>query len=330
MKTLLENLSGHDESLAKLRRAIKEGRLASTNIFSGLSGIGKKSLAFGLSQELLCERSINTQERTQTACGLCGSCLRSGKRQHESIMLVEPQKNQIKIEQAREILHFLQYRSLRGATIVIVDEVEKLNVQAANALLKILEEPRAGVFFFLITSSLGGILPTIRSRSQIWHFTPLKIESLKALGSFPEWVLSASQGSLSQAQALLDNKDQNLRGRAFSFIASLQTESLEKQLEEGRDLIAEKDEVLEVVKYWQQLLRDACVYNINPNLVIHKDCLSQIQKLSNLGFSKLEWLFSKATEIDSCVRRNFDLNIAIEDMVYSCRKALDERNLWVG
>jgi DNA polymerase-3 subunit delta' len=112
---------------------------------------------------------------------------------------------EITAEEARKVAQFLrQHAAIPGWRVVIIDAVDEMNRTAANALLKILEEPPLKTIFFLITHSLGQVLPTIRSRACKLQLFPLSdteiIESLH--GDAPTEILSLAQGSIGRAMAL--------------------------------------------------------------------------------------------------------------------------------
>src|SRR5688572_5901691 len=97
---ILDRVRGHAGVVSRLENAVATRKLASTMLFVGPSGVGRKQVALGLLQALACE----TSER---GCGVCGPCRRIAGLQSESLLLIEPQKNSIKVEQAREVLDFL-------------------------------------------------------------------------------------------------------------------------------------------------------------------------------------------------------------------------------
>lgn len=204
MARILERIQGNGEVHTHLFDAVRRGRLASTLLFAGPSGIGKKLFALALAQTLVCERS------QVPACGECGACLRVEKGSSESLLMVAPDGAGIKIEQARDILQFLSLQKLGRARVIVIDEAHLLNNQSANALLKSLEEPPADTYFILITPLEAAVLATIRSRSQLARFRALSREELShVLG--PEvdpWVLEASQGSIEAAERLLESRDE--------------------------------------------------------------------------------------------------------------------------
>ena len=85
------------------------------------------------------------------ACGICGSCLRIAQGQSESMLEIRPDGQFIKVSQASEIINYLSLQQWGRARAVIIDDVQRMNMQAANSLLKTLEEPPERTYFFLLT-----------------------------------------------------------------------------------------------------------------------------------------------------------------------------------
>lgn len=143
-------------------------------LFSGPRGIGKLALARALAQALLCE----TPARDGAACGACTACLWTENGTHPDCRLVEPlaadaqteeeeKKTTIGVNQIRALSDFINVSSHRGGfKAIVVHPAEALNVNAANALLKNLEEPPPRTIFILVTHRPHQLLPTIRSRCQ--------------------------------------------------------------------------------------------------------------------------------------------------------------------
>ncbi len=149
-------LIGHDHILTSLRRAIPRA-LAHAYCFIGKSGVGKRLVAQIIAAELL-QTSVEALSSNPDYIFIRRlSDEKTGKK-----------KKDITIEQAREIRSLARGTAWSGGyRVVIIDEVERLNVAAANALLKLLEEPPAGTVFFLLTENDSFLLPTIRSRCQV-------------------------------------------------------------------------------------------------------------------------------------------------------------------
>ena len=143
---------------------LDDGQLAHAYLVSGASGLGKRAFVHAFARYLLCLEPV-----AQRACGHCPNCLVAGGSYHPDILVVAPQDDSrdIKVDQVRELGEFLQQTSHSGrAKIVILQQAQALNISAANALLKSLEEPSANSYLFLVTDMPGMLLPTIRSRCQ--------------------------------------------------------------------------------------------------------------------------------------------------------------------
>lgn len=154
----------HQSDWSQLTGQYQAGRLPHALLFSGEEGIGKYHLARALAAYLLCRQPDKDQ-----ACGHCASCelLRAGT--HPDLLQVRPEAKgkQIKIDQVRALQQFAGKTAQQGGfRVVILQPADAMNINAANALLKNLEEPGESVLFILLTHRLSAVMPTIRSRCQ--------------------------------------------------------------------------------------------------------------------------------------------------------------------
>ena len=157
-------LPWNQELLEHLVTLESEQKLGHAFLVQGQKGVGKESLARDFSAYLLCQ---NPQKNM--ACGECQSChlLLAGTHPDFKFMTAEEGATQIKIEQIRSSKDFLSNTALMGSyKVLLIRSAEKMNINAANALLKNLEEPAAGTLLFLLSHQPGALLPTIRSRCQ--------------------------------------------------------------------------------------------------------------------------------------------------------------------
>jgi DNA polymerase-3 subunit delta' len=152
---------GHNKQKEFLSKIIDSGKIAHAYVFAGPDGVGKKSLALNLAKILLCEKGI--------ACGDCNQCKSFRTTQPDYIEL---KQNEIfKIEQIRQLIYKLSLKSYQGKyKVAVIDNADNMTVEAANALLKSMEEPKAYTIVILITANPYRLLPTILSRAQKINF----------------------------------------------------------------------------------------------------------------------------------------------------------------
>lgn len=225
-------------------------------MLAGPSGIGKRHLAQALAQRVLC-----LTPASGTACGKCRMCelLKAGS--HPDFMRLEPEEpgKAIKIDEVRALTQALGQTAQQGGyKVVIVDPAEAMNVNAANALLKSLEEPAANTLLILISHSPSIVMPTIRSRCQM-HLLPMPNPDqvlnwltplMTGSGIRPEELLSAARGAPLTALALLNGDALEWRQQLQSGLLQLSEERISAIVLAGQWLNADVTATLEWLLGW--------------------------------------------------------------------------------
>jgi len=156
-------LPWHDAAYAQLTTLHAGARLGHAWLFAGHPGTGKLMLASAFAQMLFC-----TSPNGGHACGKCQDCHLFSIGAHPDFKLVQPEKKLITVDQIRNTIDFAQNTSRRGGMkIMVFEPAEAMNLNAANALLKLLEEPPPRTLLLLISHQPGLLLATIRSRCQV-------------------------------------------------------------------------------------------------------------------------------------------------------------------
>ncbi|GEN22530.1 DNA polymerase III subunit delta' [Halomonas cupida] len=158
----------------ELVRLMDAGRLPHALLVSGPHGIGKQTLAEALTARALCAQP------DELACGRCHSCHMLASGYHPDLLRVVPEdgKRMIRIDPIRQVNTFVSQTAQQGGYRVIeIKPAEAMNIAAANALLKSLEEPGASTLFILQSDMPSRLLPTIRSRCQHWSLAIPELES---------------------------------------------------------------------------------------------------------------------------------------------------------
>lgn len=155
------------EVMQLLENSIRKNRLSHAYLFEGERGTKKYEIGLYFAMRLLC-----TEE--DKPCGTCHNCRRIQNRTHPNVYVIEPQKNIIRKQQIQDLQHEFNKTAIEpGPKVYIIKNVELINVNAANSLLKFLEEPHPNIHAILTTENIHRILPTIISRSQVIQFTSL-------------------------------------------------------------------------------------------------------------------------------------------------------------
>lgn len=308
MARLIDAIEGHAAQWEQLLRQLREGTLAHSLAFTGPSGIGKSRVAWALAQALLCERAAEVRP-----CGECGSCRRVESRQSESVLVLEPSGTQIKLESAYLVLEFLALRRISAARLILVNEAHLLNPQAANALLKVVEEPPPGTHFVFIVPEISQLMPTLRSRSQVLRFAPLADEALALGEEIPPWMLRSARGSFEKLAAFRDEEMDELRHLAFGFLESAiarRREGMEKLMANAKD----RETALQAVRFLQQTLRDWAL--LGTGREIHADLCDRLARLPAVEPRRRVALWAHAQQMESDILGNVDRALLFENFFY--------------
>lgn len=237
-----QTIKGHDAIVEQFRQTLAAGRLATTYLFVGPEGIGKRTFAWQLGKALLC--TVH-DAAILNPCGCCESCVLADAGTHPDLHLVERHAGTkfLKVEQfigpqerrnQEGLCHDISLRPMLGRRrMAIIDDADWFTPESANCLLKTLEEPPPGAVIILVGTSRSRQLPTILSRAQVVRFRPLPDDAVRDLilagglvqnPAAAEQLASRSQGSLALARQLVDEGLWQMRDR---FVAQWQSGELD-------------------------------------------------------------------------------------------------------
>ncbi|MCD6526222.1 MAG: DNA polymerase III subunit delta' [Desulfuromonas sp.] len=250
------NIIGHEQQKKLLRQAWNNQRMAHAYLFTGAEGIGKRLMAIAVVRLIFCEK--------QTGCGTCSGCRRIDHNNHPDLHIVETDGTAIKIDAIRQLQKELAHPPLEAPRrVCIIDDADRLNPAAGNALLKTLEEPRAEVMLILISAHPDMVLETIRSRCQQLPFARLeqsmiaKVLSQQQIDDTQCQVLAAlSEGSLKKA--LGSDRDFYIEQRkeVFKSLSALSVGSIVPMLELAEKWAADKEQLDDLTSVLLSCYRD--------------------------------------------------------------------------
>lgn len=205
---------GNENIESELAQALSAGTLHHGLIFTGPKGVGKATLAYRLARRYLGALPDNQSPlASEIDDDICAKIAGDAMPDLRVATRFSPETQKIKrdvgIDAIRELtkMFALSASNPQGHRVAIVDCVDDLSVQAANAILKTLEEPPKGALIILIANSLGAVLPTLRSRCRVVNLRPMSSANLRALvGGADEAAITLAKGAYGRALALRTSK----------------------------------------------------------------------------------------------------------------------------
>lgn len=314
------DILGHEKPLAIINAYIEGAAFSGGFIFSGPEGIGKRMTAQIIAQKLNCSAA-------DKPCGSCESCLKIEKLSHPDLHIIQNGQAQIKIDDIRGILREASFRPYEGIMkIFIIDNAHKLNPDAANALLKTLEEPPKDALVILITHKPQNIIKTVLSRCKRIKFYPLararletvlvKDYSLDKLAA--HFLGFYAEGRLGLALKLKDSSGVTQKNKIFdSFVLS--SKPLERNLMEQN-----KDQLHDCLNILASWFRDIYLLKagLSDNEIIHLDRKNDLLKLiQKFSFKQLEDILAAISESLLYLERNINNKLLLHNLGAICRIA---------
>lgn len=307
-----------------LKKSLQKNRLPNSMLFVGPEGVGKRDMA------LVAAKAINCLTRGDDACETCSSCAAITKGNFPDVMVISPLRQVITIDQMRMLKQTAYLKPMTGKRrVFIVVDAEKMNVEAANSLLKVLEEPPRLSHIFLLTANPYLILPTIKSRCQALAFSAVSREDIQNVlverGCDPDRAKIISlfvRGNLRQAKQLDWEDVKSRRQTAWELFLSLITgqraaAGLQALTAPRSSLKQDLDQVLEILA---SLFRDLILLKErgDPRLLMNpdyrKDLLAVGRSLS------LEQTLNGLARVDQGLyglQRNLNVNLLVTSMYTS-------------
>jgi DNA polymerase-3 subunit delta' len=320
-----EDFRGNGRIIQTLCQALAGGRVPHSLLFAGPEGIGKRTLAFMLA------KALNCLSQETGFCDRCASCRKIDAGTHPDVVYVGvlEDKQSLSIDQIRRAKQDVFYQPFEGRfRVFIFDEAEQMKVEAANSILKMLEEPPPSTKLILLTTKFHALLPTVRSRCQVFSFSPLPLSDIRAFLerrttlSLEDRDLCArlGQGSIGKALSIELDVFRASRDEVFKFIqaATIRPSTL-TILELADNLGKEKQSFQSKLDLFYLLLQDLFYlsHHASEDLLTNVDLLPALCTLSDS--LPPDWLAEAVGRLDSILfglRVNINRPIALEDFAF--------------
>ncbi len=325
-----KKILGQNQPIEILKNSIKTKNLAHAYLFFGQGTVGKRATALEFAKTINC---LNPS--SQDNCGECLSCEKIDKQIHPDVFFIEPTKTSataregyIRIDDIRELQKKIAYLPFEGKyKVVIVDQTEQLNLQAANAFLKSLEEPPKATIFILIASNIYRLLPTILSRCQGVRFnllTPDLIEKI-LLTENPEDDLNLLRLKASKANGDLERARENaslnfadFRENALDLISEISFKRMDLTFKFAREWKKRSAEIPEMLDEMSYILRDLAIIKLGCskkeifNADLFEDLKATAEKKQLRSLNKM---FEATIESKVNLQSNLNAQLTLESML---------------
>jgi len=293
---------GQERPVRILKALLHSGKVPHALLFTGITGIGKTTLAMTLAKALNCRQFEATD--AAAPCDDCPNCRRIAGGHHPDVLRVEAHGGYLRIAQIRALGETLSMRPYAAAyRVVVVRDAQRMTAPAGNALLKMLEEPPRHTIIVLTAPQPSDLLPTIVSRCQHLRCRPLTHEALE------QWLLSerglsaadaivtaaVAGGSLARAMEMAAPESAGQwrlwRDRIAGELAgAVQKRPLDRVLAFAALLAAERRQLEALLELAQSWLRDLAVVPHRPDLVIHRDAVDRLR--DDARQMTMEWVLA--------------------------------------
>jgi len=299
-----EKIRGQRFAKKYLSNSIKSNMISHAYMFEGPSGVGKNTMARELATTLLeMENLFNSPDYIE----------------------ITPDGNSIKIAQIRKLQSDILVKPYKSYKIYVIDEAQKMTVEAQNALLKTLEEPPKYAIIILITNNKESLLDTIKSRCEIIKFTPIPLvevaDYLTQTGvdkNRASLLANFSRGSMQKAIELSESEDFHImRDEVQKYVETFLTGSMLDIMDIQNSIEKYKDNITNVLDLLVNYFRDIMMVkeNVDSSMIINLDRLVFIKNMSTkITYSQLSKIIDIIEETKNKLRSNCNFNISIQVM----------------
>ncbi|WP_343003828.1 AAA family ATPase [Clostridium sp. 2218st1_F5_2218SCRN_220325] len=299
-----EKIKGQNFAKKYLTNSIKSNMVSHAYMFEGPNGIGKNTMARELAAILLeMENLFNSPDYIE----------------------IKPDGNSIKIAQIRKLQSDILVKPYKSYKIYVIDEAQKMTVEAQNALLKTLEEPPKYAIIILITDNKESLLDTIKSRCEIIKFTPIPMQEVASYLTMngidskrASLLANFSRGSMKKAIELSESEEFHLmREEVQKYVETFLNGNLIEIMDIQSSIEKYKDQITNILDLLINYFRDIMMVkeNVDNSMIINLDRLIFVKNMSNkTTYSQLSKIIDIIEETKNKLRSNCNFNISIQVM----------------
>lgn len=324
-----KNIIGHEQIIQHMSAALKSKKISHAYIFEGPNGSGKNMLATAFAAAMECEAGYGD------SCGMCRSChqMETGN-QPDVKRLTHEKPMTISVDDVRRQINadmlIKPYSS--KYKIYIVDEAEKMNEQAQNALLKTIEEPPEYGIIMLLTNNLDAMLPTILSRCITFHLKPVRsdkiVDLLTTQYEIPDYkaqiCAAFSQGIVGKAIQMASSEDFNdLQYHVRNIVKNVYDMDVYELVDTVKQLSVYKTDINDVIDMMMVWYRDVLLLKVtkDANTIVYKDeYRSLMEQAKRSSYEGLNTIIGALEKAKARLAANVNFDVAIEMMLLAMKE----------
>ena len=323
------DIIGHEQIIEHFRSALKNHQVSHAYILNGENGSGKNMLAKAFAKALVCEAGYGD------SCNMCRACHQFDSGNHPDVKWITHEKaNSIGVDEVREQINndivIKPYSS--KYKVYIIDEAEKMTVQAQNALLKTIEEPPAYAVILLLTTNTGMLLPTILSRCVVLDLKPVASDKIKKylmedlqIPDYQADVCTAfAQGNVGKARrlALSDNFTEMLEHaiHLVKYISEMEVSDLIEDLKKIGTYKMEINDYLDLLMVWY---RDVLMFKATQdadNLIFTEEMNAIREKAKESSYEGLECILKALEKAKIRLNANVNFDMVMELLLLTMKE----------
>lgn len=324
MELNYQHIVGNEAVHRLLKTILTQGKTSHASLFTGAEGVGKATTAKVFAKSLLCDNPKDGEP-----CEQCSSCRKFESGNHPDFHGIDGERGTIKIEQIRDLQKNIYLKAYESENrVYLIDRADNLTTEAANSLLKILEEPPARSYFILTSHRPFALLPTVISRCQQFNFQPVNPETLESylvevagVNEVEAKLLALLAGgcpgkaySIINTPGLLDS-----RVELVQMLTTLLDGNDWDQMKMAEHLEKSKDRLDVFIEFITLWYRDLLVWKEcqNPDLLVNIDMLKRIENLSQ-RYSKpgLLGLLKEVGQTKKALAANANVRLVLDNLVF--------------
>jgi DNA polymerase-3 subunit delta' len=318
---------------------LTHGTIPHALLFTGIEGVGKRTAAVAFAMACNCRGGLReeatdagAQRTAARSCGECSACRKIATGRHPDILSIAPAGQQIKIDQVRDLCQSLTMKPYEARVrIALIAEAHRMHPAAANALLKMLEEPPDRTVLILTAPQTADLLPTVVSRCRHIRFKPIARTHLAAMLAkaydvpAKEAALTAAManGSVTRALAMQRSHWVQRRNWFMSELAALPRQPLASLLALAEKMVQVKEDIPDYLELMASWVRDMAVARHDPDRIIHQDVREAIVAAAQ---GADDGFFTQATrslgETQRRVQSNANLRLSLERLLITMAEKL--------